>query len=80
MATPQHSPRARGYQSWLGYWHHSNDYWSQQQESCAGRPMRDLWRSNGTFDGPATVRHPRTDPSSSRGVLDGFCSCPLFCR
>ena len=65
MATPQHSPRARGYQSWLGYWHHSNDYWSQQQESCAGRPMRDLWRSNDTFDGPATVRHPRTHPSDS---------------
>ena len=22
MATPDHSPRARGYQSFLGYWHH----------------------------------------------------------
>ena len=27
MATPAHHPRARGYESWLGYWHHANDYW-----------------------------------------------------
>ena len=25
MATEAHHPRARGYDSWLGYWHHTND-------------------------------------------------------
>lgn len=29
MATEKHSPWSRGYETWLGYWHHSNDYWSQ---------------------------------------------------
>ena len=29
MATPMHAPQARGYDSWLGYWHHANDYYSQ---------------------------------------------------
>lgn len=29
MATEQHSPWSRGYDTWLGYWHHSNDYWTQ---------------------------------------------------
>ena len=36
MATPQHSPFARGYDSWLGYWHHANDYWSFDEDSCPG--------------------------------------------
>lgn len=29
MATNAHSPWSRGYETWLGYWHHSNDYWTQ---------------------------------------------------
>jgi arylsulfatase I/J len=53
MATPMHSPRARGYDTWLGYWHHANDYWSFDQDACSGKPIRDLWRQNVTFDGPA---------------------------
>ena len=27
MATPAHHPKARGFDQWLGYWHHANDYW-----------------------------------------------------
>ncbi len=53
MATPRHSPAARGYQSWLGYWHHSNDYWAQTEQACNGQPVRDLWRINSTYSGPA---------------------------
>lgn len=53
MASPRHSPLARGYQSWLGYWHHSNDYWAQTEQTCDGNPVRDLWRINATYDGPA---------------------------
>ena len=33
MATAAHHPRARGYESWFGYWHHTNDYW-QHTEAC----------------------------------------------
>ena len=28
MATPDHTPRGRGYQRALNYYHHCNDYWS----------------------------------------------------
>mmetsp|Transcript_9953 Transcript_9953/g.29567 ORF Transcript_9953/g.29567 Transcript_9953/m.29567 type:complete len:437 (-) Transcript_9953:305-1615(-) len=53
MATAHHHPRARGYDSWLGYWHHSNDYWAQTEEKCAGHAVHDLWAFNATHDGPA---------------------------
>jgi len=51
MATPAHHPRARGYDSWLGYWHHSNDYWSHVEEGCKDntQKMFDLWRYNATY-------------------------------
>jgi arylsulfatase A-like enzyme len=49
MATEGHSPSARGFVSWLGYWHHSNDYWTHGREvlgkGCA-RPLgteSELW-------------------------------------
>ena len=29
MATPRHTPLGRGYDSSLGYFHHSNDYYSE---------------------------------------------------
>ncbi|CAJ1417747.1 unnamed protein product, partial [Effrenium voratum] len=53
MATLEHHPRARGYETWLGYWHHSNDYWQHTAGKCGLKSMRDLWRFNATFDGPA---------------------------
>jgi len=60
MATEQHTPRARGYDSWLGYWHHANDYWSHSEETCPGggalptrKKMLDLWRYNASSSGPA---------------------------
>lgn len=43
MATEGHSPAARGFDSWLGYWHHSNDYWTHTEEKCSGRDVQDLW-------------------------------------
>lgn len=27
MASSQHHPKHRGFDSWFGYWHHANDYW-----------------------------------------------------
>jgi len=29
MATPVHTPRGRGYDSWMGYYQHANDYWTK---------------------------------------------------
>ena len=53
MATAAHHPRARGYERWLGYWHHANDYWQLTEDACAGKAVRDLWRFNATHDAPA---------------------------
>ena len=53
MATPDHSPRARGYQTFMGYWHHANDYWTFDEETCDFKSVRDLWIQNDTYDGPA---------------------------
>ena len=50
MATSKHHPRARGYDSWTGYWHHSNDYWQHTEQKCSGKNVFDLWRYNATFD------------------------------
>ncbi len=44
MATPDHTPAGRGYDSGLGYYHHSNDYWTFKDTD--GKPkasMKDLW-------------------------------------
>jgi arylsulfatase B len=29
MATMHHTPAGRGFQSWLGYFGHCNDYWTE---------------------------------------------------
>ena len=52
MATPYHHPKFRGYDTWLGYFHHSNDYWQYTVEKCSSKPVYDLWKYNETFDGP----------------------------
>ena len=36
MATPDHTPRGRGYDSSFGYFHHANDYWVEAIGSCPG--------------------------------------------
>ena len=51
MATTDHTPWARGFDSWFGYWHHSNDYWTQNVGSCDKNSVRDLWRHNASGDG-----------------------------
>ena len=91
MATPDHHPRARGFDSWLGYWHHSNDYWTHAEESCGTLPqktVRDLWRYDSELgvDGPA--KEYRTDPvarkTARRRRMRRACSrstcSPQLCR
>lgn len=29
MATPDHTPHGRGYEEWMGYFQHANDYWEK---------------------------------------------------
>ena len=50
MATPRHTPIGRGYENWLGYYHHANDYWTERLEVTAtgtidvcGNRYVDLW-------------------------------------
>jgi len=68
MATEGHHPRARGWESWLGYWHHANDYWQHTVQTCGQKKMKDLWQYNATFDGPAT--HLANGPSCSQETQD----------
>ena len=50
MATPDHTPKGRGFDSSFGYFHHDNDYYTEYIESCKGYgPIVDLW----DFDQPA---------------------------
>ena len=56
MATPDHTPKGRGFQSSFGYFHHDNDYYTERVGSCnKSRDVVDLWdfdkpgnKSNGT--------------------------------
>ena len=47
MATPDHTPKGRGFQSSFGYFHHTNDYYMETTESCMYNSTRtypvDLW-------------------------------------
>lgn len=53
MATESHTPYSRGYGTFFGYFHHSNDYWGQTEGKCRLKSVKDLWVHNGTFSGPA---------------------------
>lgn len=60
MATSDHTPRGRGYQQSLCYFHHLNDEWSQTvwQQACPrgneSVPVVDLWLApRGMPEGPA---------------------------
>ena len=56
MATKYHMPNSKGYDSWLGYWHHSNDHWSflADDAHCNYKKLPDIWHINNTYNGPAT--------------------------
>jgi arylsulfatase B len=41
MATPDHTPLGRGFDTSLHYFHHANDYWTEVAGGCAGAV--DLW-------------------------------------
>lgn len=53
MATPDHSPRGRGYDTDLIYFHHANDYWTSvidaksSNDPACNVPLTDLWAGTG---------------------------------
>ncbi|GAB5355832.1 hypothetical protein AAMO2058_000238900 [Amorphochlora amoebiformis] len=54
MATPDHTPKGRGYQSSMIYFHHANNYWDQTVGMCNQSRIVDLWHSSQEgFEGPA---------------------------
>ncbi|XP_065199150.1 arylsulfatase B-like [Sycon ciliatum] len=58
MATPEHTPIGRGFDSTFGYFHHENDFFTERAGSCSynGKKYRnitDLWLN----EGPALGRN-----------------------
>eukprot|EP01060_Flectonema_neradi_P009953 TRINITY_DN1710_c0_g1_i5.p1 TRINITY_DN1710_c0_g1~~TRINITY_DN1710_c0_g1_i5.p1 ORF type:complete len:526 (+),score=134.78 TRINITY_DN1710_c0_g1_i5:465-2042(+) len=51
MATPQHTPKGRGYDDSMFYFHHANDYWTYYTNECEGRPIVDLYHNEGPGHG-----------------------------
>ena len=74
MATPDHTPRGRGYDVALNYFHHANDYWSMQTGNCPigedKLPVIDLWRTTPAGDAPARVRAANNRIATDRSIDD----------
>ena len=43
MATPDHTPKGRGFQTSFGYFHHANDYYTETASACNRTQIVDLW-------------------------------------
>lgn len=43
MATPQHTPQGRGYDSSLGYFEHKNDFWTMKSAQSKCTNTWDFW-------------------------------------
>eukprot|EP00931_Biecheleriopsis_adriatica_P056364 TRINITY_DN33400_c0_g1_i1.p1 TRINITY_DN33400_c0_g1~~TRINITY_DN33400_c0_g1_i1.p1 ORF type:complete len:681 (+),score=133.82 TRINITY_DN33400_c0_g1_i1:220-2043(+) len=58
MATPDHTPKGRGYETWLGYYQHANEYWRKSTsfiatgeiDACLNR-MVDFSMHNESYSG-----------------------------
>jgi len=58
MATPEHTPQGRGYETWLGYFQHANEYWGKgmsiestgELDTCFNM-FTDLFEHNSTYRG-----------------------------
>lgn len=43
MATPDHTPMGRGFDTSLGYYNHANDYYTEDAGKCDHQSIVDLW-------------------------------------
>lgn len=46
MATPDHTPKGRGFDTSLNYFNHANDYYNEHAGSCDGTGIVDLWSTD----------------------------------
>eukprot|EP00035_Acanthoeca_spectabilis_P010048 m.177424 g.177424 ORF g.177424 m.177424 type:complete len:301 (+) comp14910_c0_seq2:438-1340(+) len=91
MATMEHTPRGRGYDTSMHYFHHMEDYyqnWFQNSngntkffEGCSAAAggdiwLRDLWIANATYEGPFIEGTNKSD-ACSVGVYD-LCGIPDY--
>ena len=85
MATPDHTPQGRGFDSSLGYFHHANDYYTEKAGGCKGAKggIVDLWDTdkpassmNGT--GPDKYEEGLFRERLLKVVEDADPSTPLF--
>ena len=72
MATFDHTPEGRGYDTSFGYFHHANDYWTEKTGSCQTsegqkRSPVDLWAT----DKPASTENGTTD-EHPEGSMEGY--------
>lgn len=73
MATDDHTPRGRGYEKSLFYFHHANDYWSYTAGSCApSQPSHTL-----TAEEREELNLPTTCPAKFKIIPEvGICKDP----
>ncbi|XP_019856107.1 PREDICTED: arylsulfatase B-like isoform X2 [Amphimedon queenslandica] len=46
MATSDHTPKGRGFQTSFGYFHHANDYYKETASACNRTQIVDLWETD----------------------------------
>jgi len=76
MASWEHTPMGRGYETFFGYYHHAEDYWTQRLSDSDFKPdvcgnLVDLWNTTGPaygLNGTAYVEEMFT--ANTLGVLD----------
>jgi len=76
MATWDHTPMGRGYETFFGYFHHAEDYWTQRLSDSDWKPdvcgnLVDLWNTTGPArdrNGTAYVEEMFTE--NTMGILD----------
>jgi len=87
MASIKHHPKNRGFDSWFGYWHHSNDYWTQTEGTCqptttiatttesisksTSIDVYDLWRYDIDLNADGPAFDSKNDDSCSEFHQDG---------
>ena len=77
MATWDHTPEGRGYDTSFGYFHHANDYWAMTVQACPVPPPPSPHRSLSAYaanparacPSPRSHAHPALAPPSRQSAL-----------
>jgi len=80
MATPQHTPQGRGYDTWMGYFLFANDYWTKgntftatgELDNCLNT-FTDYFLTNETYRGGVRDDRLLFCPNTSRPEIDPLC-------